>query len=43
MRSHRTSEKVGSRNRQADNAPQVLELVLKGKAELAALDQDNGE
>jgi len=34
---------VGSRNRQADNAQQLLELVLKRNAELAALDQDNGE
>ena len=30
-------------NRQSDEAQQILELVLKRKAELAALDQDNNE
>ena len=41
LQSH--ADRAKFRNRQADEAQQILELVLKRKAELAALDQDNDE
>ena len=41
LQSH--ADRAKFRNRQTDEDRQILELVLKRKAELAALDQDNGE
>ena len=38
-----TIDQAKFRNRQTDEDRQILELVLKRKAELAALDQDNDE
>ena len=39
LQSH--ADRAKFRNRQTDEAQQILELVLKRKAELAALDRDN--
>ena len=37
------ADRAEFRNRQTDEAQQILELVLKRKAELATLDRDNDE
>jgi hypothetical protein len=37
------ADRTKFRNRQTDEAQQILELVLRRKAELAALDRDNDE